>query len=89
MQETWGQPLDWEDPLEKEMVTHSSILPGQSHGQRRLVGYSPQSCLMLVDLEAPEVRVRGQGELSSYLLWTLWVRPLGQLPGGEQVGRVM
>ena len=26
MQETWGQPLDWEDPLEKEMVTHSSIL---------------------------------------------------------------
>ena len=44
---------------------------------------------MLVDLEAPEVRVRGQGELSSYLLWTLWVRPLGQPPGGEQVGRVM
>ena len=26
VQETWVQPLDWEDPLEKEMVTHSSIL---------------------------------------------------------------
>ena len=26
MQETWVQPLDWEDPLEKGMVTHSSIL---------------------------------------------------------------
>ena len=25
-QETWVQSLDWEDPLEKEMVTHSSIL---------------------------------------------------------------
>ena len=26
MQETWVQPLGWEDPLEKEMATHSSIL---------------------------------------------------------------
>ena len=31
----------WEDPLEKEMATHSSILAWRSHGQRRLVGYSP------------------------------------------------
>ena len=26
MQETQVQPLGWEDPLEKEMATHSSIL---------------------------------------------------------------
>ena len=26
MQETWVQSLDQEDPLEKEMATHSSIL---------------------------------------------------------------
>ena len=26
MQETWVQSLDQEDPLEKEMPTHSSIL---------------------------------------------------------------
>ena len=26
MQEIWVQFLDWEDPLEKEMATHSSIL---------------------------------------------------------------
>ena len=26
VQETWDQSLDWEDPLEKEMATHSSIL---------------------------------------------------------------
>ena len=26
MQEMWVQSLDWEDPLEKEMATHSSIL---------------------------------------------------------------
>ena len=26
MQQTSVQPLDWEDPLEKEIVTHFSIL---------------------------------------------------------------
>ena len=26
------------------MVTHSSILPGESHGQRGLMGYSPWGC---------------------------------------------
>ena len=26
MQETWVRSLDWEDALEKEMATHSSIL---------------------------------------------------------------
>ena len=27
VQETWVRFLDWEDSLEKEMATHSSILP--------------------------------------------------------------
>ena len=39
--ELWVWPLGQEDPLEKEMAMHSSILTGESHGQRRLVGYSP------------------------------------------------
>ena len=26
MQETWVRSLDWEDPLKKEMATHSSTL---------------------------------------------------------------
>ena len=26
MQETWVQSLGWEDPLQKEMATHSSVL---------------------------------------------------------------
>ena len=26
MQEMWAQSLDWEDPLKKEMATHSSVL---------------------------------------------------------------
>ena len=47
MQETWVQSLGWEDPLEKEMATHSIILvwkipwteePGrlQSTGSKRV-----------------------------------------------------
>ena len=26
VQESWGRSLGWEDPLEKEMATHSSTL---------------------------------------------------------------
>ena len=27
MQETWARSLDWEDPLEEGIATHSNILP--------------------------------------------------------------
>ena len=37
MRESWVQSLGWEDPLEKEMATHSSILAWESHGWRSLV----------------------------------------------------
>ena len=40
MQETWVQSLGQEDPLEKGMASHSSILAWRIHGQRSLVGYS-------------------------------------------------
>ena len=33
------QSLGWEDPLEKEMQPTPVFLPGESHGQRRLVGF--------------------------------------------------
>ena len=43
MQDTQVRSLGWEDPLEKEMATHSSILAWEIpwHGQRSLEGYSP------------------------------------------------
>ena len=42
MQETQVQSLGWEDPLEKGIATHIPIfLPGEFHGQRSLMGYSP------------------------------------------------
>ena len=51
MQETWIQSLGPEDPLEKEMETHSNILawripwteePGGLQSTRILVGCSPR-----------------------------------------------
>ena len=42
MKETWVQSLHQEDPLEKEMATHSSILIWEiPWTQWSLVGYSP------------------------------------------------
>ena len=43
MQETPVCSLGWENPLEKEMETHSSILAWKFHGLRSLVGYSPKN----------------------------------------------
>ena len=40
MWETWVRSLDWEDPLEEGMATHSSILE-DPQGQRNLAGCSP------------------------------------------------
>ena len=41
MWEIWVLSLGGEDPLEKEMSTHSSILAWRIHEQRNLAGYSP------------------------------------------------
>ena len=42
MGKTWVQSLGWEDPLEEDMGTHSSILAWENpDGQRCLAGYTP------------------------------------------------
>ena len=38
------QSLDREEPLEKGMATHSTVLAWEFHGQRSLVPYSPWGC---------------------------------------------
>ena len=38
------QSLDGEDLLEEGMAPTPVFLPGESHGQRSLVGYGPQGC---------------------------------------------
>ena len=44
MQEIQVQSQGWEDTLEKGVATHSSILHGESHERRSLVGDSPWCC---------------------------------------------
>ena len=40
--ETWVQFLRWEDPLRRKWQPSPVFLPGESHGHRSLVGYSPR-----------------------------------------------
>ena len=42
VQETWVQSLGWEEPLEKEMATHSSVLAWRIPWTE--VGYCPCGC---------------------------------------------
>ena len=60
------QSLGEEDALEKGMATHSSILTGESHGQRGLVGYSPWGCKELDMTE--HTHVRGIEPCSTFIL---------------------
>ena len=41
MQENSVKSLGQEDPLEKDWQPNPVFLPGESHGERSLVGYSP------------------------------------------------
>ena len=41
VKETWAQSLGREDPLEEEMVTHSSILAWTILWTENLAGYGP------------------------------------------------
>ena len=45
MWKTWVRSMDWEDPLEEGMATHSSILAWRiPMDKRSLAGYSPWGC---------------------------------------------
>ena len=44
MQETWVRFLGWEDPWRRAWQPTPVFLPGESHGQRSLVSYSPWGC---------------------------------------------
>ena len=79
---TWVQSLCQEDSLEKGMVTHSSILPGEVQGQRSLVGYSPsmgsQSQTRLSDYYFPMTSLVAQAAKNLPAMWEIWVQSLGR-----------
>ena len=41
VQETYVRSLGWEDPQRRKWQPTPVLLPGESHGQRSLEGYSP------------------------------------------------
>ena len=44
IQELWVRFLVWGDPWRREWLPTPLFLPGESHGQRSLAGYSPWGC---------------------------------------------
>ena len=73
-QETWVQSLNQKDPLEKEMVTHFSILAWKFHEQRCL---GPQKRRMQLSDWAPSVedcslRRTGRWEQEDFLQMPLY-----------------
>ena len=84
VRETHVLSLGRKDPLEEETATHSSILAGESHGQRSLAGYSPWGHKESDTTEGPTSthlglrELRGWAELSIYPAQNS--RPLGRGP---------
>ena len=79
MRETWVRPLDQEDPLEKEMATHSSILawriprmeePGglQSTGSQR-VGHDWATSLSFILVMIAKVSIHPDTVFGFQLSW--------------------
>ena len=54
MWETWVRSLGWEDPLEKGMPTHSSILAGEFHGLCSPGGHKESDTTEQLSLHFPE-----------------------------------
>ena len=69
------QSLGREDPLEKVMATHSSVLGGKFHGQRSLAGYSPWGCKELDTTEHAHTHTHTHTHTERDKLHTLALKP--------------
>ena len=66
MRGTWIQSLGWEDPLEENMATHSSILARRKNGQRSLAGCS---LLGLQRVNMTEATKHSTGSMTGQVKW--------------------
>ena len=67
MQDTQVQFLGQDDLVEKEMEATVVFLPGKSHGQKSLAGYSPWGCK-----ELDTATEQQQQENQTYLVFVDW-----------------
>ena len=71
------QSLSWEDPLEQEMATCSSVLAWESHGQRSLVATIHAESNMTEQLST-HMRAHTHTHTHTHT-YTLWVSLVAQL----------
>ena len=74
MQETQIQFLGWEDPVEEKWQPTPVFLPGEFHGQRSLVAYSPWG----VDMTKSQTRHSDYDYYYSYFLCVGWTVSLSR-----------
>ena len=72
MQETWVPSLGQEDPLQKRMATSLVFLPGEFHGLRSLVGYSPWGSKELNTTVQLTLHFHYVDEYMFKVFWLLW-----------------
>ena len=73
----WGHSLGWKDPLEEGMQHTPAFLPGEAHGERSLVGYSPRGSRVRHDWSA---LAHSTAHLLYPFIW-LWALRLFPYPG--------
>ena len=97
MRETWIQSLGWEDLLEKEKVTHSSILAwriprttvhgvAKSRTRQSDFHFTTPRDLPDVGFEPGSTILQAESSLSEIVMHHSYPRFFWHLPGGEQPG---
>ena len=82
MQETRARFLGWEEPREKEMATHSSILAWEIPWTEETAGYSPQgrkSRTQLCNQTTTTIHMKEHKSKSTAVTRTEWNRKGGSL----------
>ena len=77
MQEMWVRSLGWEDPLEKEMTTHSSILtweisPNDLNKWTLFVSFPFLSYIVILDLEDSVYQYPYRSYILEYIILKLY-----------------
>ena len=68
-QEMRVQSLGWEDPWRRKWQPTPVFLPGEFHGQRSLVGYSPWGCRVRHNLGTKHTHTHNDAKIRNYVTW--------------------